>query len=1350
MNMSLRITYGSAFLVLAFLLGLSPGRVAADPVVSSPTTSRSHTQGLEVGDPISANAGAYQFSVPLLDLGGPLPLRYELDYNMHGAIWGELDYLGIDGMFESKELAQFMERWILDEGPAEAAVVYLRNGDFPRFERASAEAPWVLDAGMPVRYVMQETGETPTNGYVYVMDPLRETVCIFDKAPSDFTGPDFSTLRIAAQVDRNGNRLVYTYPGASTLKPTRVEDGLGRSLDFTYSGLRLTNVADQAGRSITLTPGVQHGLNVLNAIVDAEGHETSFTYADNTGARRCVTAIARPLGNVPYRQTVASTNLNGLPYPRVITQIDAYTNVVTLAYSTNVNRVTETRPDGEVVVYEHYHNSGGPRNLTDPAGKTAEFGQTTNEQLNAITDRLGDTTTLTYHPLSGLLASLVNAQGATATWTYVEQEQAITNPVNGEAVTFAFYKLSRADYPDGTFENYAHDARGNVQTRTDRAGHTRTNTYNERGQVLTSAQPAGGVTTYTYNPDATLATATDSDTGVTAYGYDAYKRLNEITRPDGSSVRMAYDLNDRLTELVDGLNRTNAYAYDANGNLVRATDPEGGETLFEYDLMDRLVKVTDRLGREFTRAYDTLNRLAEIADATGVNTAFQYDPRGWLDRVTLAGKTWTTAYDDEGVPTTFTTPLGRVTAQTTDKLGFVAALTDPMGNQTGIGRDAMNRITSITNQTGQVTTYNYSPLGLLSGVTLPTGEGVTYTYNSLGLPASIADLSTSLWTFAYTPMGRLASITDPLSRATQYGYDTRGRLNLATYPDAGTQSIAYDAAGNVTSRVYSGAAGPNLAFAYDARNRLVAAEGLAFAYDAESRITATENPGTVFGATWDEAGRLKTATYSNGAFAVAYNYDTGAEGTGLLTNMTDTLTGTQIAFGYDDDRRLRTIALPNGETITATWDDADRLTRLQSGDYVDLTLTNDAAGRIVAVDLIAPLAPAVTNLQPPTLNFQYDVAAQIGSAGYAYDARGRLTNAPGRTFSWDGASRLIGINDVSLAYNGLGQLQTRADGTGTNRFYYNHALGGTPIVAEKDEASGAILRYYVWTPGGRLLYLIDAADGNKVYFYHFDQVGSTLALTDTNRAVVAAYAYDPYGRVLERTGTHPQPFTFVGAWGVRQEGDDGDLYQMRARYYDAVTARFLSPEPLWPQLEDPRMLNPYQYAANDPIRFADPSGWGYFNTIHIYDPRDQEWMEEEPDVPTLPPHLAALQAQLDRLSTGGGNPIEGYGSLFNRIHIFTLKNQEWEEEEPVPPAGNGRETVEKLYAVQARSHFPPPPLPLPAGDLAGWQWQQPSRHCKPKQEEEWQRQQDQELPERMVKHYYDVLRAEPTGPAYIW
>jgi hypothetical protein len=100
--------------------------------------------------------------------------------------------------------------------------------------------------------------------------------------------------------------------------------------------------------------------------------------------------------------------------------------------------------------------------------------------------------------------------------------------------------------------------------------------------------------------------------------------------------------------------------------------------------------------------------------------------------------------------------------------------------------------------------------------------------------------------------------------------------------------------------------------------------------------------------------------------------------------------------------------------------------------------------------------------------FNYDAASQISNDGYSYDAQGRLTqstyNDDTSTYSWDSASRLLGYGDVALTYNGLGGVRTRTEEGLTTRFHYNHAIWGSPIVAEEDQATSQILRYYVWTP----------------------------------------------------------------------------------------------------------------------------------------------------------------------------------------------------------------------------------------------------------------------------------------------
>jgi len=215
---------------------------------------------------------------------------------------------------------------------------------------------------------------------------------------------------------------------------------------------------------------------------------------------------------------------------------------------------------------------------------------------------------------------------------------------------------------------------------------------------------------------------------------------------------------------------------------------------------------------------------------------------------------------------------------------------------------------------------------------------------------------------------------------------------------------------------------------------------------------------------------------------------------------------------------------------------------------------------------------------------KFGKAGEITTPGHVYDARGRLTTAPGRTYQWDGASRLTNANGVVLTYNGLGDIITRSESGNTTRYYHHYALGLAPIVYEDPPAGSD--RAYVWTPGGRLLYSVDLGTGDPT-FYHFDRMGSTLALTDKTDAVTDSYAYGPYGEPSGQTGSSTQPFTYIGAYGVRKEGP---LYHMRARYYDPQAARFLSRDPLPPRLGDPKSTNRYTYAAQNPLMYLDPKG----------------------------------------------------------------------------------------------------------------------------------------------------------------
>lgn len=76
------------------------------------------------------------------------------------------------------------------------------------------------------------------------------------------------------------------------------------------------------------------------------------------------------------------------------------------------------------------------------------------------------------------------------------------------------------------------------------------------------------------------------------------------------------------------------------------------------------------------------------------------------------------------------------------------------------------------------------------------------------------------------------------------------------------------------------------------------------------------------------------------------------------------------------------------------------------------------------------------------------------------------------------------------------------------------------------------------------------------YTYHYNGIGSTVAMTDDAQTIVNSYAYDPYGNIVAQTEQIPQPFTFVGKHGIMSEPDG--FYFMRARYYDPQVGRFIS------------------------------------------------------------------------------------------------------------------------------------------------------------------------------------------------
>ena len=168
------------------------------------------------------------------------------------------------------------------------------------------------------------------------------------------------------------------------------------------------------------------------------------------------------------------------------------------------------------------------------------------------------------------------------------------------------------------------------------------------------------------------------------------------------------------------------------------------------------------------------------------------------------------------------------------------------------------------------------------------------------------------------------------------------------------------------------------------------------------------------------------------------------------------------------------------------------------------------------------------------------------------------------------------MTDTSFYYDGGGN-RLSATRVGVATHYVYDPWGN--LMAEAD-GSNNITGKYIYGRG-----LLAAATSAGRYCYHFDGTGSTVAITDMNGNIVNSYAYEPFGVIVSQQETIPQPFKFVGRYGVMAEPDG--LYYMRARYYDPSVGRFISEDPIGFGGGD---VNLYDYVRNNPLNRIDPKG----------------------------------------------------------------------------------------------------------------------------------------------------------------
>jgi RHS repeat-associated protein len=857
-----------------------------------------------------------------------------------------------------------------------------------------------------------------------------------------------------------------------------------------------------------------------------------------------------------------------------------------------------TQTNGRGYLWTFVYNADGSTSVYDPNNPAADAGsrsfrytQDTNFNIQRTADRLGNSEDVRYDDRNNR-AQTSDLQSNYSSYQYdaAGNVTAHTDPLRNTRLAAYDAKNNPTQLTDelGARTQLSYDASGNLTGVTDALGLPTGATYNAAGQPLTTTDANGNATTRTYDDAGNLASVRDALNNTTAYAYDAVGRRTSATDARGKTTAYAYDGNDNLLTVTDPSGGVTTYTYDANNNRTSARDARGNTTRFEYDQNNLLVKETDAAGNFVQHTYDKLDRRVSTRDRRGNVTNFGYDEEG---RLTSAadplGQVTRYAYDANGNRTEVRDPRGKATTFTYDALNRVTKIQDPLFNIVRREYDAAGRLVKETDPRGNVTQLAYDQVGNLKVVTDAAAGTARYAYDNNRNRTSQADPNNNAWaftydkadrpltrrnplghtySFAYDEVGNLASRTDAKGQTVRYAYDANNRLSTVTYTDASTVRFTYDAVGNVTQMVDR--LGTS-SYSYDALNRLT---GYADVY------------GKTLGYQYDANGNLNVLTYPDGK-QVTYTYDAANR----MASLTD-WAGKTTSYTYDAAGLLTRVTYPNGATSTLTYDDAGRLTaKADTPSVSSYALTLDAGGNRTGAQTQQPLVN-----KPPAFaaDYAYDAANRVLTAGadaYAFDANGNMSSRTrggltvGLVYDFD--DRLVEYRGSASQYyyNGRG-VRVQSQGLRSTTRYVVDVVSDLPQVLCETDGSGADSAYYVYGQG--LAYKV--LPNGTHFYYHYDMTGSTVAMTDDGLAVRNAYAYDPFGRVTESFEATPNPFKFVGQYGVMDEGNG--LLFMRARFYMPEIGRFINQDPAPGEGLDTQDLNLFAYTKNNPVTAIDPQG----------------------------------------------------------------------------------------------------------------------------------------------------------------
>jgi RHS repeat-associated protein len=912
--------------------------------------------------------------------------------------------------------------------------------------------------------------------------------------------------------------------------------------------------------------------------------------------------------------------------PNIVQHDGGYnTSYGTRGNQTLVTRLITINPARPIYLHNQYNIAGNVVRIVDPRGNPTildysdRFGSPSGEaRSNTPPSELGGQLSYAFP------TQVTNAIGHT---TYAKYDYHLGKLVDAEDQNEVVTSFSYDDPLDRRTQVVHASNIASLKNQT-------TYIYNDVARTITTTSDRDTfndnlLTSISYSDGLGRPWRSASDEGVTwaiaDKQFDALGRVSQVSNP----YRAADP--DSAVAPAGGWTKT---LYDGLDRVVDVQSPDGAHVTTQYS--GRRVTVIDQAGKIRSTETDPLGRLIKVTEAPSVLnyiTSYSYDANGNLLEVTQGSQRRTYAYNSASQLISATNPESGTITYNYDQGGNLIEMTDARGVKATMTYDALNRLISKA----------------YSGTTQEGTESANLTKPVFQFYDDYSTLPSGAPSWPDTPSkGRLIGVTYGTgSDGTYHQYDDAGRI-VTNHQRMGSSNYVtrytYNLADAVLTEKRRNARDDNdimrTRSIYDPAGRLKQMMASFTPFISES-ILVKDISYTPFGA-------LQSETYGNGLIhSMGYNnrLQTTEIRLGTLNNL-ESIFGIYNIYGTAQnpnvqDPDITLLAQNNGNIartkyfISGTLQYTqtflyDRLNRLEqaveynNGNYTDAerawykTCEYDRWGNrgIKTASTSDNLDGGNTALQLADFSGANN---RIIRAGYLYDSAGNLIVEPRKTYTYDGANRLVkAVVDGVMSeyvYDGFGlRVMKIVGGVGT-RFEYD-AVGN--LISERKASNNELTKGYFYR-NGQLIAITE--DGTTHKFATSDHLGSARAWTDRFGNLIERRDFSPYGQALPAgVGIRSSSLGYGGdsarqKFTGKEKDDETGLYFFGARYYADVQGRFTSPDiPFAGQDEiNPQTWNLYAYTSNNPLNRVDPDGRRWFYKQEGNQITDIIWVDPNAD-----------------------------------------------------------------------------------------------------------------------------------------